>query len=342
MAADRADRAGVALLSAAAPGFNSTLNFQSMGFQVAEVGLFALAIAVSMLTAGIDLSIVSVANLAALTTAQVFVATGAENGGVGPLLAGVAVGLVVGGLCGLVNGLVITRLNVSPILATLGTMQLFNGIAVGWTNGESVYGMPQAFLSLGSGTAGLVPMPFVVLAVVALVLSVVVGRSGFGFKVRMLGANPVASRFAGVPNTKVLVRTYVLCGVIAAVAGMVVSSRTASANADYGQSYVLLAIVIAVLGGTNPNGGSASVPGVLLAAVTLQMVASGFNLLGFSQFTYQIAQGVILLAVMGVAAATGRLDLRRLLRRPRPTSPPALPDRPAPVAVAPAVAKNER
>lgn len=309
-----------ALLSLTTPGFSSSLNFQSIGFQVAEVGLFSIAIALSMLTSGIDLSVVSTANLSALVTAQVFVTTGAAGGGVGGLVVGVAAGLATGAVCGLVNGLVITRLNVSPILATLATMQLFNGIAVGWTNGESVYGMPASFLSLGSGTVLGVPTPFVVFVAVAAVLAVVTARSGFGFRVRMLGANPVAARFAGIPNARVLIRTYVLCGLIAAVAGMVLSARTASASPDYGQSYVLLAIVVAVLGGTDPDGGRAPVVGVVLAALTLQMVASGFNLAGLSQFTYQIAQGVILVAVMGAATIGGRIDWRRVLARPRPAA----------------------
>ncbi|CAL8969540.1 Autoinducer 2 import system permease protein LsrD [Propionicimonas sp. T2.31MG-18] len=308
-------------LSLSTPMFNSVLNYQSMAFQVAEVGLFALVIALSMLTSGIDLSIVSVANLSAIVTAKVFVVIGATNGGVGALVLGVAVGLLVGAVCGLVNGLIITRLNVSPILATLGTMQLFNGIAVGWTNGEAVYGMPPAFLALGSGTVSGIPTPFLVFAVVAGIVAVLIARSGLGFRIRMIGANAVASRFAGVPTRAVLVKAYLLCGLIAAVAGMVVSARTASANADYGQSYVLLAIVIAVLGGTDPNGGRTSIPGVALAALVLQMVASGFNLLGLSQFTYQIAQGAILIAVMGVATLTGRLDWRRFLARPLPTVP---------------------
>lgn len=326
---------GVGLaLSIAAPSFTSVLNFQSMGFQVAEVGLFALAISLSMLTAGIDLSIVSVANLSALATAQVFVMTGAaEGGGFGLVLLAVGAGLVTGCVCGLVNGLIITRLNVNPILATLGTMQLFNGLAVGLTNGNAVYGMPGTFLRLGSGTLGGVPLPLVVFGAVALVLAVFVGRSGLGFKVRLLGANPVASRYAGVPNASVLVRTYVVCGMIAAVAGMVLSARTASANADYGQSYVLLAIVVAVLGGTNPNGGSASVPGVVLAALTLQMVASGFNLLGLSQFTYQIAQGLILIGVMGIGQLTRRFRLAALFSRPLQGPPTANPHVPAPPQV---------
>lgn len=306
--------------SFAAPGFAGVFNVQSMAFQVAEIGLFSLVIAVSMYTAGIDLSIVSVGNLSALVTAQLFVLTGAAEADAATatlltVLCATA-GLATGALCGLVNGLIITRLRVSPILATLGTMQLFNGIAIGWTSGESVYGMPQQFLALGTQYLLGIPLPFVVLVVVAAIVAVIMSQRPLGFRIYVIGSNAEAARFAGVPTDRVLLATYTLCGAISAVAGLVIAARSASASPDYGQSYLLLAIVIAVLGGTDPNGGRGTVLGVVIAAITLQMVSSGFNLLGLSQFAYQIVQGVILIVVMGVGFLFQGWDVRRLLRLP--------------------------
>jgi simple sugar transport system permease protein len=311
--------------STAAPKFTGVFNIQSMTFQVAEIGLFSLAVALSMYTAGIDLSIVSVANLSALVTAQLFVATGAESADAETavlltLLCG-AGGLAAGALCGVVNGLIITRLRVSPILATLATMQLFNGIAVGWTGGESVYGMPTAFLEIGKGSVLGIPFPFVILISVSIVIAVLMARRPLGFRIRIVGSNMEASRFAGVPNDRVLLSTYVICGVLASLAGLIIASRSASANPDYGQSYLLLAIVIAVLGGTNPSGGTGSVIGVVIAAFTLQMVSSGFNLLGFSQFTYQIVQGGILIAVMGIGILSRTWNLAQMFAPKRPQTP---------------------
>ncbi|KAE8765939.1 ABC transporter permease [Georgenia thermotolerans] len=303
----------------AAPRFTSVANVQSMAFQVAEIGLLSLVIAVSMYTAGIDLSLVSVANLAALVTAQLFVLTDAAtaDAGTAVLLTVLcaAAGLAVGAGCGAINGLIITKLRVSPILATLGTMQLFNGIAIGWTSGESVYGMPDAFLALGTQYLIGIPVPFVVFAIAATLIAVLMAKRPLGFRIYVLGSNPEASRFAGVPNTRVLFATYVLCGVISAIAGLVIAARSASASPDYGGSYLLLAIVIAVLGGTNPNGGSGTVLGVVIAAVTLQMVSSTFNLLGLSQFTYQVVQGVILIAVMGIGLLSKSWNLGKVVAR---------------------------
>lgn len=308
------------------PRFASVVNVQSMAFQVAEIGLLSLVIAISMYTAGIDLSLVSVANLSALVTAQLFVVTGAATADPGTsvlltvLCAGA--GMATGAVCGAINGLIITKLRVSPILATLGTMQLFNGLAIAWTSGESVYGMPDAFLMLGTQYLLGVPLPFVVLAVVAVLAAVLMGSRPLGFRIYVLGSNSEASRFAGVPNARVLLATYVLCGMISAVAGLVIAARSASASPDYGASYLLLAIVIAVLGGTNPNGGSGTLLGVVIAAITLQMVSSGFNLLGLSQFTYQVVQGLILIAVMGIGLLMKSWDPNKVFspkqKRPAP------------------------
>ncbi|GAA0485538.1 MAG: hypothetical protein ABS61_01075 [Microbacterium sp. SCN 70-18] len=312
------------LFSMLTPRFAGIVNVQSMAFQVAEIGLFSLVIAISMYTAGIDLSIVSVGNLSALVTAQLFVATGAANAdaasAAGLTVVCAAAGLLTGAVCGAINGLIITKLRVSPILATLGTMTLFNGLAVGWTSGESVYGMPASFLALGTQYLLGIPLPFVVFVVVAVVIAVVMALRPLGFRIYVLGSNAEAARFAGVPTDRVLLATYTLCGVISAIAGLVIAARSASASPDYGSSYLLLAIVIAVLGGTNPNGGHGTIVGVVVAAITLQMVSSGFNLLGLSQFTYQIVQGVILIAVMGLGFFLRGWDLRRLLDRPRRAS----------------------
>jgi simple sugar transport system permease protein len=312
--------------SIATPQFATAINVQSMGFQVAELGLLSLAVALSMMTAGIDLSIVSVANMAAIVACKLFVATGAATASPGTALAltvaCTVAAVLTGALCGALNGLIITRLRVSPILATLGTMQLLNGVAIAWTKGEAVYGMPSQFLSLGSGKVAGVPAPVVVLAVAALAVGVLVARMGLGLRLRLVGANAVAARFSGIGNDRVLLRTYVICGALASLAGVIIAARSASANADYGQSYLLLAIVVAVLGGVSADGGSGSIAGVVLAAVTLQMVSSGCNLVGLSQFTYQIAQGVILIAVMALGVMSQRGFAWTRLGRRRAPAPP--------------------
>jgi simple sugar transport system permease protein len=308
------------LFSALSPNvFFSVINFQTIGFAVPEIGLLSLAVMVAMLTGGIDLSIVSVANLTALTTASLFAAFGAVDatGGQAVLLTVLFVlaGLLVAVLAGLFNGFLVAVVGVTPILATLGTMQLYNGIAIVWTGGEALYGMPEAFLGLGLDTVALIPISFVVFTLIAVALAVLINRTPLGTKLRLVGANPTAARFSGIANRRVLLMTYVVTGLLAGGAGIIIASRSASASPDYGSSYLLLAIVVAILGGTNPFGGYGTVLGVVVATVTLQMVSSGFNIMRLSAFEYTIAQGVILLAVMVIDAAVGR-------RRARATAPP--------------------
>jgi simple sugar transport system permease protein len=299
--------------------FFSVINFQTIAFSVPEIGLLSLAVMVAMLTGGIDLSIVSVANLTALTTASLFAAFGATaaTGGQAVLLTVlfVAAGLLVAVLAGLFNGFLVAVVGVTPILATLGTMQLYNGIAIAWTGGEALYGMPETFLALGLNTVALIPLSFVVFTLIGLGLAVLINRTPLGIKLRLVGANPTAARFSGIANRRVLLLTYVVTGLLAGGAGIIIASRSASASPDYGSSYLLLAIVVAILGGTNPFGGYGTVLGVVLATVTLQMVSSGFNIMRLSPFEYTIAQGLILVAVMVLDSAHRR-------RRARPAAPP--------------------
>ena len=280
--------------------FLTSRNFVSMAFQVPEIALLALGVMLAMLTAGIDLSVVSMSNLAALSTAYLLVTQVTEGGGnvyvwiVITLLIGIFVGLV----AGLANGLIIAGIGVTPILATLATLTLYNGIAVGVTNGQSIIGLPEEFVAIGNSSLWGIPMPMVILLVAGVGVAIFINKTGLGMQFILVGANQDAARYSGISVKKVLIMTYTLSGGLSALAGLIIASRSASANPDYGSSYVLLAIVIVVLGGVNPYGGFGTVTGVILATGVLQMVASGFNALRFSQFFYQLAQGFVLVAVM--------------------------------------------
>jgi simple sugar transport system permease protein len=170
--------------------------------------------------------------------------------------------------------------------------------------------MPNDFLKLGSAMFLQIPVPILILLAAGALTAVFVNRTGIGLRVRLVGANPTAARFSGLNPVRVLFATYVASGLLASLAGIIIAARSASASADYGTSYLLLAIVIVVLGGVNPLGGYGTVLGVLLSAFVLQMVSTGFNMVQFSAFAYQIAQGVILVAVIGVNTLTNRYGSR--------------------------------
>jgi simple sugar transport system permease protein len=233
----------------------------------------------------------------------------------------IVVGMLAGTATGLVNGLLITRLHVTPILATLGTMQLINGLMVAWTNGQAIYGMPDVFLAIGTGTVFMIPVAIIVLLGAALLTAVFMNRTSTGLRLKLVGANPTAARYSGLNNDRVLVLTYLASAFLASLAGIIIASRAASASADYGASYVLLAIVICMLAGVNPNGGYATVTGVVVAAFTLQMVASGLNQIGWNAFHYQIVQGILLIAIIGLSTLSSQGVFSGRLGRPRPRRP---------------------
>jgi simple sugar transport system permease protein len=298
------------------PGvFLSQVNLQNIGLVAPEIGLLSLAVMMAMLTGGIDLSVVAMANATAITVSSLYTTVLNSQGqqaadSMTPLilLAGVAVGVALGAI----NGLLVSVVGITPILVTLGTMQLYNGLALVWTGGITVSGAPGGLTSMGSAAVLGVPVLMLILIVAAVAVGVLINRTAIGRKIALQGANPVASKYSGISSRSTLMMTYITSGLLSAVAGLVFLSRSPSASADYGSSYVLLVIVIVVLGGTNPNGGFATVLGVVLATLTLQVLSSGFTAMRLSAYEYAIAQGVILVGVM----VLDQVKLRTRKRRP--------------------------
>ena len=301
-----------ALMAALSPDrFLSAQNLASMAFQFPEFAILALAVAVAMLTGGIDLSVVGVANLSAITAALLMKALGGLETGGAALAAGYGAALAVGLCAGLLNGVLVAVFGLPPILATLGSGLIFTGVAVALTGGSAVMGLPGAVAWLGNDRVLGVPVPLLVFAALCVVLWWLLSRTAFGLKVRMYGANPLAARFAAMDVGRVLVRVYALCGVLSAIAGLIVMSRANSAKADYGSSYLLLAVLIAVLGGVNPYGGHGRVIGVVLAVLAMQFLSSGLNMLQVSNFARELIWGVLLLLVMLLNTVVIRRPVRR-------------------------------
>jgi len=221
--------------------------------------------------------------------------------------------LGVGGVCGAVNGLLVTRTRIAPILATLASMQVYAGLAVLVTRGKPLSSAPNAVLTLGTKTEAGVPIAFLVLLVAATLLWLLVNKTAFGWRLILVGASATAATYSGIQPRRVLLRTYVLAGLVSGLAGVMMLAHSAYASADYGSSYLLLAITIAVLGGTDPFGGRGPVFGVLIASLLLQMVSSGYDIQGISPYLFQVTQGLILAGVL-VAASRGG-GLVRLRRR---------------------------
>jgi len=287
-------------------------NLASMCFQFPELGIFSLAVMVSLVTGGIDLSVISVGNLTGILAALILThAAGADLSAsmlVVCIVTAMASALAASVLCGWINGILISRLAITPILATLGTMQLFAGIALVITKGHAVANYPGAAQFIGNGTLAGVPVPLVIFLVVACFVQVTLARTRLGLHLCLMGTNPVAARFSGLDLRRLLGRTYLLSALLSGIAGLVIISRTNSAKADYGSSYLLQAVLVAVLGGVSPRGGFGSAWGVLLAVLALQFLSSGLNMLQLNEsvgpyinnFAKEFTWGVLLLLVMTI------------------------------------------
>lgn len=282
------------------PGrFLTVRNFTSMGFQFPELGIFAIAIMLSLITGGIDLSIVSIANLSAILAALIMTSANLTGLNTGVLvIVAMGVGLASGLICGSFNGWLIGRVGITPILATLGTLQLFMGISFVITRGPAISGFPEAFLVFGNGLIMGIPIPMLVFMGVALITGVLLKHSPFGLYLYMMGTSVTAARFSGINIKKMLFRTYLITGLYSGLAGLLMIARTNSAKADYGSSYLLQAILVAILGGVNPNGGFGTVIGLIIAVLSLQFLSSGFNMLHLSNYIKEFTWGLFLLLIM--------------------------------------------
>ncbi len=277
-------------------------SLQSIAFQLPLLGILTLAQMTPMLTGGIDLSIIATANLCGVVAAIAM-----TRGNVPPLGA-MTFGLAMALSFGVLKGLLIAWVSVPAIIATLGFMIFIRGVSLVLTKGYVIAGFPGSFLFLGNGTLFGIPMPFVVFFLCAVFLFVLLARTRFGTYVYLLGSNPVATLFAGVNNGLVLFATYLLSSFLAGVAGLVMIARFNAAQADYGEYYLLLTVLACVLGGVDPAGGFGRIPGVVVSVAVLQVVATGFNLLGLSSHLASALWGLILLGVIAINRMIGGVE----------------------------------
>lgn len=284
-------------------------NFESITYLFPELGLLSIAMMIAMLTGGIDLSVVGIANLSGILSGVLFHYLTRDLGmeqSVPMVMLGVCLSLGVGLVAGAINGFLITKLNIIPILATLGTGQVFIGLCLVLTGGPAIVGYPDAWAFLGNGKLFGIAVPFLLFLLVAGCVAFLLTRTTLGVNLMLIGSNPRAAVFAGLKKSRMILYSYMLSGVLASMAGIILSGRTNAAKSDYGTSYLLQAVLISVLGGTNPAGGKGTVAGVSIAVVALMLLSSGFQILRFSNHLIDFIWGAFLLLVIAINAWKNR------------------------------------
>ncbi len=279
------------LFAAQAPGFLTWTNLLATARQYAEVLLVSVGMTGVILIGGIDLSVGSVAGVAGL------VAGGAalRYGGASAVLAGLAVGLVLGG----VNGALIAGLRLSPVIVTLGMWAGARSLAYLLTHGEPLSGLPDGFTAWGdTWIAGWIPLTVALAAVVAGAASVALRRTAYGRGLVAQGQNEKAARFSGIAVGLQGASVYLFTGLFAGAAGLLIAARTQAAVPDAGMGLEFEAITAVVLGGARIEGGYASVVGTTLGVATLGLLHNGFNLLGYDSAWQTLAVGGLLLGAV--------------------------------------------
>jgi len=280
--------------------FWSSANFQSIASQMPILGVLALAMAVTILTGGINLSIIATMNACGLVMA--WVATHYPPG-ISTMLLVLAAGLAMAIVIGSVIGFLIAVVRVSPILATLGIMTLLKGINILISKGSSISNFPDTILVINSTNILGVPLPLLVFLAVVAVLWVILEKSAFGRTIYLIGSNEQATHYSGINTRKTLIWVYILSSVLCVIAALLMMSKLNSAKASYGESYLLVSILAAVLGGVNPDGAFGKVFGMVMALILLQMLESGLNILGVSSYITMALWGGLLLAFIFLKGA---------------------------------------
>jgi ribose transport system permease protein len=287
--------------SLTSPYFLSLSNISNIGTNMAFIGLMAAAGTPLIIGGGLDLSVAAVAGLAGVIVALLY--ANGLNIWIGSFAA-----LIVGGLIGTINGFIVTRLRLNPLIATLGTMSIFSGISMVMTGGLSKPLLVPAFNWIGSGRLLGIPFPVILMLAVFFVLWLVLSKTPFGRHVYATGGNPEASSLLGVPVERTQMVLYILSGLSGAAAGLILAAMLGAAAPNAAGQHLLTIIAAIILGGTSLFGGRGSVWGTLIAVLILGTLNNGLTLLNVSSFWQDVTRGVVLLMAVGLDQLRVRLQ----------------------------------
>lgn len=281
--------------------FYSVVNFQTMFAQFPEFGLMSLGVMVCMITGGIDLSTVGVANVTAITMALLMRKIGAGSDALGLhwIILAFVLALLMGAVAGAFNGILVSKCKIPPILATLGSGQLFTGIGIVMTNGSAISDFPKDYAFLINNRVAGIPVQFILFVIAAVVLAFLLKKTTYGKKITLLGSSHNVARYSGLRVDLLLIKTYLISGICSALGGMIMLANYNSARSDYGSNYTLQCIMIVVLGGVDPDGGRGDIIGVLLAIFLVRALETGINRFPqISSYYISLIWGAVLLLVM--------------------------------------------
>lgn len=283
----------VVILSFLTPNFLATNNLLNIIRQISFIAIIGFGVTIVIITTGIDLSSGSIVGLT-----SVYVASAAHPGQF-PLIVTVLVGLAVGAICGLVNGIIIAKANIPPFIATLGMYTAARGAASLFSDGRPVSNLKDDFVFLGAGRIIGIPVPIIILLIVVVLTHIMLTQTKFGRHIFALGGNEQAAIISGINVNRIKILVYMYAGALASLAGLVLTARISSGQPGLGVGFELDAIASSVIGGTSLNGGIGSVFGTIAGALVIGVINNGMDLLHVNVYWQQIVKGaIIVLAVL--------------------------------------------
>ncbi|MFT7106000.1 MAG: ribose transport system permease protein [Yoonia sp.] len=287
----------IVVFSALSPVFLTAPNWINILQQSSINAAIALGMTLVIISGGIDLSVGPTAALSAVIGASLMVS------GV-PVPLAIMASLGVGMLCGLFNGVLVAYAGLQPFIVTLGGLSLYRALALIYTGGNPVFGIPPEFRALTNGTVFGVPNPVVAVAIIALILWVVLNKTPLGEYILAVGGNEEAARIAGVAVAKTKVATFVISGTLASIAALILVGRLGAAEPTIGNLWELDAIAAGAIGGASLMGGKGSIVGTIIGAIILGALRNGLTLMNVQAFYQLLATGVIIIVAMLIDRAT--------------------------------------
>lgn len=283
--------------------YYTTANLKSMIYQFPEYGILSFGMMMCMISGGIDLSLVGTMDLAGVIAALIMTRMGGS--GISIFL-GVIMAIVVGCVCGLINGTIIGSLGVPAMLVTLCTLQLYQGLALAITGGPAINNLPDAFVAISNATIGPIPYVLFIFIAVAALVWFIMNCTVFGHEIYFIGSNIKASRYSGINTMKTIAETYAFSGILGGISGILITSHLNSAKSSNGISYTLLSLLIVVLGGISPDGGEGKVGGVTLAIILLQLISNAFAIMQQPDTLRTFVNGIILITALVIDSVSIR------------------------------------
>ncbi|MDZ4962830.1 ribose ABC transporter permease [Clostridium perfringens] len=274
------------------PNFLSVSNITNVFTQVSVNAIIAIGMTFVILTGGIDLSVGSTLAISGAVGASIVKSTG-------NVFLAIIVAAVIGIAVGLINGLLVSKGKLQAFIVTLATMTIFRGATLVFTDGTTISKLPEAFVKIGNGKLGFMPIPVIITIIIAIIAVYALSQTRFGRYLYALGGNEDASRLSGINTDKIKTLVYVVSGFASAIAGVIITSRIGSASPNAGTGFELDAIAAVVIGGTSLAGGEGTITGTLIGALIIGVLNNGLNLMNVSPFYQSIVKGlVILIAVL--------------------------------------------